>query len=317
MLNRDFAGTTAGVGKSFTQPAAIRKNVDLGDALANYQKGMDKRLSDQQRDALVTALQGGDEMEINNAAAAYDPAAFYNNMMKVKEATTQFDRQKELANINNAAAMERIKQTYSGKGGGNGFGNTQAGLALRVALNPDEYDENIREWSKNYLAGNSSSAMYDSAYQKTRGAKQAEAEFEKGKETEMVQDQKAAIDTLISDIANNKDLIGVYSPMRAAAARFSSGSIGYTPDELAMRGEIIRQAGEIQNSIIAKARAAGQTGINTMAEIRQATKGLDENSSADEMIGALRALKKANDRLEKRGSTTVQAQVDSDPLGLR
>lgn len=112
MLNRDFAGTTAGVGKSFTQPAAIRKNVDLSDALANYQKGMDKRLSDQQRDALVTALQGGDETEINNAAAAYDPAAFYNNMMKVKEANAQFDRQKELANYNNGLDLEKQKKLY-------------------------------------------------------------------------------------------------------------------------------------------------------------------------------------------------------------
>lgn len=58
-------------------------------------------------------------------------------------------------------------------------------------------------------------------------------------------------------------------------------------DDLRKRGEVIRNLGSIRNDLIAQAKANGQSGINTAREIEMATAGLNENSSAEEILGAL------------------------------
>ena len=76
--------------------------------------------------------------------------------------------------------------------------------------------------------------------------------------------------------------------------------MGTDEDFLAKRGSVVRSLGEIQNGLIAEAKGAGQSGINTIAEIRQATKGLDENSSKGEILGALKAMQDSIDRMRAR-----------------
>ena len=72
---------------------------------------------------------------------------------------------------------------------------------------------------------------------------------------------------------------------------FGGNFTGFNKEQLQTRGEISRTIGVIKNGLIAQARANGQTGINTMAEINQATAGIDENSSQAELLGALKAMK--------------------------
>lgn len=309
MLNRDFARTSHDIGRVnmiIDQPH-IKEQQDWGQIMSKFLTDYKKQ---QNEEALTSALQSGDEEAINKAAAAYNPQGQLDYIQRIKQARADadlaFQRQKELAAINNAAALERIKQTYANKNDG-GFGNTQAGLALRIATNPDEYTPEMQAWSRDYLASKSSSAIYDKAYQGALGRKQGEKEIAQAQQNQLMQDQNQAIDNLVGDIEANEELVGVYSPIRATLGRYTGGKIGYSNKQLEERGNLIRQVGNIQNDIIAKARAAGQTGINTIAEIQQATKGLDENSSSKELIGALRAMQKSNNALTKRMS---QSSVD-------
>lgn len=109
----------------------------------------------------------------------------------------------------------------------------------------------------------------------------------------------SAISDMRDMIKNNPQAVGWQSPYTAMAGRVTDGAIGMSKDDLRRRGELVRGLGEIQNELLAKARASGQTGINTMAEIRQATKGIDENSSPEEILGALDRLEAAEMKLQK------------------
>jgi hypothetical protein len=99
-------------------------------------------------------------------------------------------------------------------------------------------------------------------------------------------------------IRDNKNLVGVYSPATSTLGRLSGGTLGMSKEELGTRGEIARSIGTIKNNLIAQARSNGQTGINTMTEINQATAGLDENSSAEELLGALKAMRNIAERIQ-------------------
>ena len=74
-------------------------------------------------------------------------------------------------------------------------------------------------------------------------------------------------------------------------------------DNLRKRGQIVRNLGNIRNDLIAQAKANGQSGINTAREIEMATAGLNENSSAEEILGALEYMEKAAQEI--RDSATV------------
>ena len=95
------------------------------------------------------------------------------------------------------------------------------------------------------------------------------------------------LDNLKNLIKENPNLVGPYAPISAAASRYTGGTFGMNADDLRKRGEVIRNLGSIRNDLIAQAKANGQSGINTAKEIEMATAGLNENSSAEEIIGAL------------------------------
>ena len=88
----------------------------------------------------------------------------------------------------------------------------------------------------------------------------------------------------------------MYAPLQTVAARV----LGTDDDFLAKRGSVVRSLGEIQNGLIVEAKGAGQSGINTIAEIKQATKGLDENSSKGEILGALKAMQDSISRMRAK-----------------
>jgi hypothetical protein len=202
-------------------------------------------------------------------------------------------------------ALKR-QQIAQGGSGSNGFGNTQAGLALRIASEPDKYSQEQIAWANNYLRSGDLDYTYNKAFQTKAGGLEAQAKQEEMKSQKQSEEQNQAIDNLISDIDKNPELFGLYSPYRAGISRITQGKYGYTPEQLEQRGNMIRQVGAIQNSIIAEARNSGQTGINTIAEIKQATKGLDENSSPEEVKGALRAMQKARAKFINKPKTNMQ-----------
>src|SRR5574344_1096535 len=97
-------------------------------------------------------------------------------------------------------------------------------------------------------------------------------------------------------IKSNKNLVGVYSPLTAQVGRLTGGTIGMSKAGLANRGEIARTIGTIKNDLLTQARNSGQTGINTMAEINQATAKKKKNSSAEELLGALKSMRRIANR---------------------
>lgn len=72
-------------------------------------------------------------------------------------------------------ALKR-QQLAQGGSGSNGFGNTQAGLALRIASEPDKYSPEQVSWANNYLMSGDLDYTYNQAYQKKRGSAQADIE---------------------------------------------------------------------------------------------------------------------------------------------
>lgn len=206
------------------------------------------------------------------------------------------------------------RQQLAQSGGANPFNSKNEFINLMGIRNNPQVWDSLPDDQKalvnarlSYMS-NAPENLYDISYQKKAGSLQAQREGEQAQALETSESQAGNIDRLISDVSQNKDLLGVYSAPRAGLARLTMGHAGYTPEQLEKRGSLIRQLGEIQNSIIQKARAAGQVGINTISEIRQATKGIDENTSAEEIIGALQYMKEKEQDLINRMRSQQRTQ---------
>ena len=213
--------------------------------------------------------------------------------------------------------MLALKRQQLAQGESNPFNSKNEFINLMGIRNNQQVWDSLPDDQKalvnarlNYMSNNPEN-IYDTSYQKKAGFLQAQREGEQAQALEASENQAGNIDRLISDISQNKDLLGIYSAPRAGLARLTMGQAGYTPEQMEKRGSLIRQLGEIQNSIIQKARAAGQVGINTISEIRQATKGIDENTSAEEIIGALQYMKEKEQDLINRMSKSGKSDYKS------
>jgi hypothetical protein len=266
---------------------------------------------------LSEALGSGDQDAIESAYAQYDPSGLLNYKQALEKQDREETFKKWLVNQQqqNAIALENIKQKnalakLNAVGSSGGFGKTTAGLALGIMSDPNATDEQ-KEWATLYLSKDNPESIYETAKQRRSGTLSANAEQAEQEKQAAYEQQTKEIDQLLADVEDYPELLDVYSPYKAAVARLSKGSAGFTKEQLEKRGDMIRQIGQIQNTILAEARASGQTGINTMAEIEQATKGLKENSSPDEIKGALKAVKRA------RSKYIPNTYGDDDPLGVR
>lgn len=213
--------------------------------------------------------------------------------------------------------MLALKKQQLAQGESNPFNSKNEFIKLMGIRNNQQVWDSLPDDQKalvtarlNYMSNNPEN-VYDTSYQKKAGALQAQKEGEQAQALETSENQAGNIDRLISDISQNKDLLGIYSAPRAGLARLTMGQAGYSPEQMEKRGSLIRQLGEIQNSIIQKARAAGQVGINTISEIRQATKGIDENTSPEEIIGALQYMKEKEQDLINRMSKSGKSDYKS------
>lgn len=142
-----------------------------------------------------------------------------------------------------------------------------------------------RELSQPYLS------PVEEERQKERAKQEEKLKFEQKKEvTNADKNYRNAVynlDNLKNLVEENPNLVGPYAPIGAAVSRYTGGKFGMKADDLRKRGEVIRNLGSIRNDLIAQAKANGQSGINTAREIEMATAGLNENSSAEEILGAL------------------------------
>lgn len=137
-----------------------------------------------------------------------------------------------------------------------------------------------------------------SAYDRERGKQLAQSEEKTKTKIIKINNQIGNLTNLINNIQENPETVGFQSGPATVAARvaglFGSKTAG---DYLKKRGGVIRQLGTIQNDLINQARDSGQSGINTINEINQIIKGLNENSSMQEVIGALGAIRDSAQRL--------------------
>ena len=307
-----------------------------GGLLSGAEKLSSAYLERNRRKGLASGLeqiQGGDWEGGVNTIAQTDPdtalgLAQYKQEADDKIALQQAKMQQE-AELRNTLTpyqqeMLALKRQQLAQGGeSNPFNSKNEFINLMGIRNNQQVWDSLPDDQKalvnarlNYMS-NAPENIYDTSYQKKAGSLQAEREGKQEEAFDVASNQTENIKSLIGDIKANRGLLGVYSPVRVAAARYTNGSIGYSPEELEKRGNIIRRLGEIQNSIIQKARAAGQVGINTLAEIEQATKGLNEASSDQEIIGALEAINNSEQRLierinqQRRHKTSTTEVIDA------
>ena len=104
-------------------------------------------------------------------------------------------------------------------------------------------------------------------------------------------------------------IVGPYASGLNAVGAFTGGNVGLTDEQQMLKGELDRRVGEIENQIIAVARQNGQTGINTMAEIRQAAKGIATAKSKPALLGALKHMKELQQKYVQMGQKGL---VDND-----
>lgn len=139
-----------------------------------------------------------------------------------------------------------------------------------------------------------------------RAKKQAEADLKA--EQELIKKERSIerSNTALEDTLNfvselPEVIVGPYSNISQTFGAYSGGNIGFTDEQQMLKGELDRRIGEIENDIISVARANGQTGINTMQEIKQAAKGIATAKSKSALIGALKHMKELNDKYIELG----------------
>jgi hypothetical protein len=249
----------------------------------------------QNEQALTDALQSGDQEARDKAAAAYNPQGFYDSMQRIKASRESFDQQKELAAINNAAALERIKQTYANKGNG-GFGNTKTGLIMTVLSNPENYAPEVVQMAQYEASRLSPEGNFELAYQKKKGSKQAESEFEKAANAYASSQRASNLQDVLSEVQGMDRRM--FTPVGEVQAKigqigdvFGASNLGgMSETDRTQRSQLDRAITDIGQDLIARAKSKGQAGINTLAEINRILGSLSMTGGRAELIGSLQRL---------------------------
>lgn len=130
------------------QPQPIQ-GIDWAGALNAYTGARDKALDDSRREALATALGSGDQEQIDKAALAADPAAFYANRLAQAQRQQQRDwavADREQQHQWDLEKLEKMNQ--------NALGLAKAKAMMDSGKNgSSEFDKVLqREEAKNYAA---------------------------------------------------------------------------------------------------------------------------------------------------------------------
>ena len=148
---------------------------------------------------------------------------------------------------------------------------------------------------------------YDDAYLAQAGKNAADQRKTAANAEKNYQTAVHNLNNLKNLVEENPNLVGPYAPISAAVSRYTGGTLGMNADNLRKRGEVIRNLGSIRNDLIAQAKANGQSGINTAREIEMATAGLNENSSAEEILGALDYMTEAAEKIHELSVSDMAA----------
>ena len=136
------------------------------------------------------------------------------------------------------------------------------------------------------------------AYEAEKGKQLAQQEAKQAENIQQFSSSMENIKELQNQIRKDPSVFGIQSIYKVPISRVGALTGNESAqDYLINRGNAYRQLGNIKNDLIAKAKSSGQSGINTAKEIEQATAGLNENSSPEEILGALDAMYKSTSRL--------------------
>lgn len=135
MLNRNFAGVSANIGAQMPKVQALEQpdwGKVLSGAIKDWSEGKKIQQSEEDKKALIAALQGGDSDAINAAWAQYDPNGYNANRVALDNFNAQQEArrqeiannqafQREMLNTNNknAMALELLKQQNKAAADGN------------------------------------------------------------------------------------------------------------------------------------------------------------------------------------------------------
>lgn len=329
MLGRDFAGTTANIAQTNTPNfVSTRPNMrdSILDAINTYYSIDEKERSRKEKERLAgleqnltDAIKSGDEEAINNAYAEINPSGYIEGINDARN-----KRELEELKTRNSMDLETLKNQFAYNLAKDKIGWQLAADKLsdseKRTNNIVNYEYLVRngmpeeearafafpvntEAIGNAIATGSLGGLGEagqSAYDRERGKQLAQAEEKTKTKISNINNQVGNLTNLINNIQENPETVGFQSGPATVAARvaglFGSKTAG---DYLKKRGGVIRQLASIQNDLINQARDAGQSGINTISEIRQITRGLNENSSDQEVIGALIAMKDSAQRLSR------------------
>lgn len=315
MLNKDFARTSHDIGrvKMVIDQPHIKEQEDWGQVMSQFLKDYKNQQNEQ---ALTDALQSGDQEAIDKAAAAYNPQGFYDSMQRIKASRENFDQQKELAAINNAAALERIKQTYANKGTG-GFGNTKTGLIMTVLSNPENYAPEVVQMAQYEASRLSPEGNFELAYQKKKGSKQAESEFEKAANAYASSQRASNLQDVLSEVQGMDRRM--FTPVGEVQAKigqigdvFGASNLGgMSETDRTQRAQLDRAITDIGQDLIARAKSKGQAGINTLAEINRILGSLSMTGGRAELIGSLQRLLEQEQILNSMDTVATPMPEDS------
>lgn len=119
--------------------------------------------------------------------------------------------------------------------------------------------------------------------------------------------------SLLNELEKNKNLFTAYSPYSKKLGSLTSGSLGMTDEERKKRGEVVSLIKNLEQKLVANARASGQVGINTLAERQAALGPLNENGEAEELIGYVKGLIDINNEIYNlNANPTEQSEQEVD-----
>lgn len=292
------------------------KPIDFSGVVDSFQNAYDKSKQKYLNDALASALQSGDETAINSALAKADPMTAVANRLAQQQRQQQRDWQLEdaershnwdIEKINLQQKLARELADYKASIGGSEspFSSKNEFINLLGIKNNQNVWNNLPEEDKmrinarlNYMANNPEN-VFEKNYQGQKGKEQAKQEFENIKNAVLEQQQQSSIQDAINLTESLDDsLFMPWAEYSSQLGTITRGNIGMDKVSNEQYGNLERTIGNIQNELIAKARSKGQTGINTIAEINQAVKGLVLGRGKDRLRGALKALQKIENRLD-------------------
>lgn len=292
--------------------------LDFSGAIDNYlnaRDAADKRAQmaeqAQKEQAYSEALQSGDQDAINQAWAAYDPQG-YSNYINQQQQRAE-DRQwaledmarKEQAAYNLAAFKNKLAQS-AGIGGANSPFNSKNEFINLMAIknNPDVWD-NLPNESKSLVnarlsfLSNAPENVFEKSYQGQRGKEIAKQEVADLQNAIQNQQQYGKVDNAIALVESMPDdMFKPYTAVSGYVGALTDGNVGMSAQDQQAYGELERTIGSLQNDLLQKARSKGQSGINTLAEIRQATKGLQYDRGKERLLGALKQLQQIEYKLD-------------------